>query len=94
VTLEATRCTVSEHGICRVEINNPPLNLLTQTVRRELGDIFARVDHENAVRVVIFGSARQPFCAGADLKEFPLCFDPSVARAPDDSLPSRRFESL
>jgi enoyl-CoA hydratase len=29
----------------------------------------------------VFGSAQGSFCAGADLKEFPLRFDPIVARA-------------
>jgi enoyl-CoA hydratase/carnithine racemase len=73
--------SIPEPGICRIEINNPPLNILTQTVRRELGDLFTRLDRDDAVRVVIFGSGQSTFCAGADLKEFPLRFDPAVARA-------------
>ena len=78
---ELVDCSIPEPGICRVEINNPPLNILTQTVRRELGDIFTRLDRDDSVRVVIFGSAQRAFCAGADLKEFPLRFDSAVARA-------------
>ena len=79
--LELVHYSIPEQGICRVEINNPPLNILTQNVRQELGDIFTRLDGDDAVRVVIFGSAQRAFCAGADLKEFPLRFDPAVARA-------------
>jgi len=77
---EAIRCIEQEEGIWRVEIGNPPLNLLTQTVRKELGDAFAWLDGNERVRVVVFGSPGN-FCAGADLKEFPLRFDASVARA-------------
>lgn len=77
---EAIQCSTPAPGICRVEINNLPLNLLTQTVRRELADVFTRLDRDDAVRVVIFGASAQPFCAGADLKEFPLRFDARVAR--------------
>jgi enoyl-CoA hydratase len=77
---DAIRYSIPETGICRIEINNPPLNLLTQTVRRELGNLFTRLDQDDDIRVAVFGSAQQPFCAGADLKEFPLRFDPAVAR--------------
>jgi enoyl-CoA hydratase/carnithine racemase len=79
--LEAVGYSTPAPGICRIEIDNPPLNLLTQTVRRELGDVFARIAGDDGVRVVIFGSPHRSFCAGADLKEFPLRFDPAVARA-------------
>lgn len=77
---EGIRCLELEEGIWRVEINNPPLNLLTQDVRRELGDAFARLDDNEQVRVVVFGGGLN-FCAGADLKEFPLRFEADVARA-------------
>jgi len=70
-----------EPGVCRIEIAHPPLNLLTQQVRRELGDAFIGLGQNSDVRAVVFGSASAPFCAGADLKEFPLRFDPAVARA-------------
>ncbi|WP_161539957.1 enoyl-CoA hydratase/isomerase family protein [Glaciimonas sp. PCH181] len=73
-------CEQSEEGIFRVEIKRPPLNLLTQNVRRELGALFLQLEHDSQVRVVIFGSTETHFCAGADLKEFPLRFDPQVAR--------------
>lgn len=78
---EFVHCSMPEAGICRVEIRNPPLNILTQTVRSELGDTFARLGSDDAVKVIVFGAPQSPFCAGADLKEFPLRFDPAIARA-------------
>jgi enoyl-CoA hydratase len=67
-------------GIVRIAIHNPPLNVLTQEVRRELGDFFRDAKAQAETRCVIWGSGDRAFCAGADLKEFPLRFDTSVAR--------------
>jgi len=74
------RQELRENGVARLEIAHPPLNLLTQDIRRELGERFAALGADERVRAVVFGSAGRPFCAGADLKEFPLRFDPAVAR--------------
>ena len=68
-------------GVLRLSIANPPLNVLTQTVRRELGDLFAHLQRDASVRCVLWESGDRAFCAGADLKEFPLRFDTAVARA-------------
>jgi enoyl-CoA hydratase/carnithine racemase len=78
---EAICCDAAAQGVHRVEINAPPLNLLTQEVRRRLGDVWERLVRDDEVRVIVFGAPRLTFCAGADLKEFPLRFDPSTARA-------------
>src|SRR4030095_1884909 len=67
-------------GVARIAIDNPPLNVLTQSVRRELGDAFLSFNTRRDVRCVVFGSAARAFCAGADLAEFPQRFDPVVAR--------------
>lgn len=74
------RCEELERGVWAVSIDQPPLNLLTQGVRKELGDAFAWLNDSDSVRAVVF-KGRHNFCAGADLKEFPLRFDPVVARA-------------
>lgn len=79
--LQDVHCTAPVDGVCRVEIRRPPLNLLTQNVRRELGDVFSRLEHEDEVRAIVFGAPHANFCAGADLKEFPERFNPAVARA-------------
>lgn len=67
--------------IAIVRINRPPLNLLSQDVRQQLGDAFATLKRDNAVRVAVLASGDKNFCAGADMKEFPLRFDPVVAEA-------------
>jgi enoyl-CoA hydratase/carnithine racemase len=67
-------------GVLELRINNPPLNLLNQEVRRELGSLFLSLPAAPQVRCVVFASGDRTFCAGADLKEYPLRFDPAVAR--------------
>ncbi|MEF7616582.1 enoyl-CoA hydratase/isomerase family protein [Aquincola sp. MAHUQ-54] len=68
-------------AIRRVVIDNPPLGVLNQDVRRELGDVFLATQSDRAIRCLVFGSGPRSFCAGADLREFALRFDPLVARA-------------
>lgn len=68
------------HGVVELRIHNPPLNLLNQEVRRELGNFFLALPAAPQVRCVVFASGERSFCAGADLKEYPLRFDPAVAR--------------
>jgi enoyl-CoA hydratase len=70
-----------QNGVLRLQIDNPPLGLLNQVVRQELGTLFEQVRHEAGVRCIVFGSSERSFCAGADLREYPLRFDPAVARA-------------
>lgn len=68
-------------GLLLLELANPPLNVLTQTMRRELGSLWLSLQADPRVRCVVWRSSERAFCAGADLKEFPLRFDPAVARA-------------
>jgi enoyl-CoA hydratase len=70
-----------EGAILVVRIANPPLNLLTQEIRRALGDALGEVASDETVRAVILASGAAHFCAGADMTEFPLRFDPAVARS-------------
>lgn len=68
-------------AIRRVVIDNPPLGVLNQAVRRDLGSVFLQTQSDPAVRCLVFGSGPRSFCAGADLREFAMRFDPLVARA-------------
>ena len=68
-------------AVTQLRIAHPPLNLLNQEVRRELGSFFLGLRAATGVRSVVFASGERSFCAGADLKEYPLRFDPVVARA-------------
>lgn len=67
-------------AVARIAIDNPPLNVLTQSVRRRLGDLLLDFGARRDVRCVVFGSgSKKAFCAGADLAEFSQRFDPAVA---------------
>jgi enoyl-CoA hydratase len=70
-----------DRAILTVRIQNPPLSLLNQEVRRELGSLFLQLPAAPDVRCVLFASGERSFCAGADLREYPQRFDPAVARA-------------
>ncbi len=68
------------NAVRHVAINNPPLGVLNQMVRRELGDFFLRAQADPSLRCVVFESGPRSFCAGADLREYALRFDLAVAR--------------
>ncbi len=72
-------------AVLELRIHQPPLNLLTQTLRQELGSFFLGLAAARDVRCVVFASGERTFCAGADLQEYPLRFDPAVARAHVDN---------
>jgi enoyl-CoA hydratase len=64
-------CTIDD-GIAVVTLNNPPLNLVTLEMTRELNALVARLADDSTVRVMILtGSGSKAFCAGSDIKEFP-----------------------
>lgn len=63
-----------------VIIDRPPLNLLNQEIRCALGDLFPALASDMTVRAIVLAGAGSNFCAGADMKEFPLRFDPKIAR--------------
>ena len=59
------------NGIAEVIINQPPLNLITLEMRRDLGGIINELEQDSNVRVVIFeGSGDKAFSAGGDITEF------------------------
>jgi enoyl-CoA hydratase len=72
-------------AVLTVRIRNPPLSLLNQAVRQELGTFFQSAACTRGVRCIVFASGDRSFCAGADLREYPLRFDPAVARAHVDN---------
>jgi enoyl-CoA hydratase len=67
-------------AVSHVAIDNPPLGVLNQVVRHELGTLFLEVQRSPTVRCLLFGSGPRSFCAGADLREYALRSDMAVAR--------------
>jgi enoyl-CoA hydratase/carnithine racemase len=54
-----------------LRLNNPPLNLVTLDLTRQLDDALAAIEADTGVRaVVVTGTGDRAFCAGSDVKEF------------------------
>ena len=63
--------TLSTAGsIAVIEINNPPVNSLSQAVRQCLRDVVVQADTDLAVTAIVIIGAWRSFPAGADIKEF------------------------
>ncbi len=63
--------TTGPVGVLR--LNRPPINALDETALHQLMTTFDQIDDDPAVRVVIIVSAvRGVFCAGGDLKYWPV----------------------
>ena len=59
-------------GVAIVTLNDPPLNLQTIELMRELEQTVMELDENNAIRaVVLTGAGTRAFSAGSDVKEFP-----------------------
>lgn len=63
-------------GLAVVTIDNPPMNVLSGQVVRELGEVFTEIANDPSVIVAILtGAGNRAFMAGADIKEFPSWLD-------------------
>src|SRR5438876_376905 len=61
-----------EDGVAVVRLDNPPLNLFTREMTRELGEVLTVIETDSGVRsVVVSGAGVRAFSAGSDIKEFP-----------------------
>ncbi len=60
-----------DKGIAKIIIDNPPLNVMSTEVLRELFEVINKANSSPNIRAVIIrGSGDKAFSAGADLKEF------------------------
>jgi enoyl-CoA hydratase len=60
-----------QDGIATITLNNPPLNVVTLRLSRELGETLDALATNNDVRaVIVTGSGERAFCAGSDISEF------------------------
>ncbi len=59
-------------GVATVTIDNPPMNVLSSQVIRELGEVFSSISEDpEVITVILTGAGQRAFMAGADIKEFP-----------------------
>lgn len=59
---------VDARGVARVILNRPSVhNAFDEALIAELDAVFARLDSDNAIRVIVFASTGKNFCAGADI---------------------------
>lgn len=61
-----------ENKLAIITIDNPPLNVISKQVFKELGEIFTELSKDSeTVAVLLTGAGNIAFAAGADIKEFP-----------------------
>ena len=60
--------TISHH-VARITLHNPPANVLSLSVLKELERVLNEVEEDEDVRVVIMTGTGRFFCAGADINE-------------------------
>ncbi|MBE9638545.1 3-hydroxyacyl-CoA dehydrogenase NAD-binding domain-containing protein [Salipiger mangrovisoli] len=66
-----TLLTVRRDGeIAVVTLDNPPVNAISEAVRKGLYDLAERLDEDPEVRAVVLVCAGRTFLAGADVREF------------------------
>ena len=71
MTKTFVQCTIGD-GVALVTLTNPPLNLVTLELSRQLNELVAKLATDPGVRVLVLtGSGSKAFCAGSDIKEFP-----------------------
>lgn len=76
MSAEPILCRI-EHGVAVVTLNNPPLNLVTLALTRELERTLDRLAADPAARVLVLtGAGERAFCAGSDVNEFSAMMAP------------------
>lgn len=62
---------VDRGPVTTIRLQNPPLNLVTLDLTRQLDEVLEGVEVDSEVRaVVVTGTGDRAFCAGSDVKEF------------------------
>ena len=58
-----------DRGILRITLSNPPANLLSLEVMRDIQVELDRAQDDPTVRVIVIAATGKMFCAGHDLKQ-------------------------
>ena len=82
-------------GVGIVTLDNPPLNLISREVTRDLAETLALLETNNDVRaVVVCGAGSRAFSAGSDIKEFPSLMDRATVVEEKLSFENDAFDQL
>lgn len=66
-----SKLRVERIGSCAtITLDNPPMNVVSAPLTRELYRVLRELEHDDAVRVlVVTGAGEKAFCAGSDIQE-------------------------
>lgn len=77
--------TESHDAVAIVQLNRPEArNALTSAMLRDLSEVMARLDADDAVRCVIVTGADPAFCAGLDLKDLANTYNGATNRTSEN----------
>ncbi len=80
MTADLIDCRV-EDGVAVLTLNNPPLNLVTLELTRQLDRALDRLASDPEARaLVLTGAGERAFCAGSDIREFPKVADDVIGK--------------
>ena len=84
----------TNNGVAIVTIDNPPMNVMSTQVIKELEKTFQALEESPEVIVILLTSAGdRAFMAGADIKEFPHWLDLNAAELKENNKESHRVLS-
>ncbi|WP_110654745.1 enoyl-CoA hydratase/isomerase family protein [Salinicola halimionae] len=72
---ELVHCAVSD-GVAVLTLTNPPMNVVSMALTRELAQLLGQLRTDRSVRaLIITGAGERAFCAGSDVREFPALIE-------------------
>ena len=74
----------SAHGLARITLDRPPVNVLTTAMMRDLATALRHVAIDDTVRVVRLDAAGKAFSAGVDVRDHLGVLLPSMMEALSD----------
>jgi 3-hydroxyacyl-CoA dehydrogenase len=78
---------LTRHGpVAVVELDNPPVNALFDTMRDDIATLMAKLDADASVGVILIVGAGPAFCAGVDLKKTGVRAEPFFFHAALDAM--------
>ena len=81
--------------VAKLTLSNPPVNAVTLALRSQLEAALERLEADRAVGCIVLTGAGKAFCAGSDIKEFPLVKQAYVElKTRPENLTYGRLESL